>query len=64
MREIAEQYGGVVLVDPRNDQSLIEAMRTLLTDSALLESLTRQAQKVTPKTWDSYATEVFDYLTR
>jgi glycosyltransferase involved in cell wall biosynthesis len=64
MREIAEEYGGVLMVDPRDDASLIDAMRTLLTDAAALASLTEEARHVHPKTWDSYATEVFDYLTR
>lgn len=60
-REIAEA-GGCLLVDPRDDDSLIAAMRALLTDDALVERLRDEARSRPPRSWDAYASELWAQL--
>ncbi|SDP04566.1 Glycosyl transferases group 1 [Nakamurella panacisegetis] len=62
MKEIADAGGGALLVDPRDDSSIVDAMRRLLTDDALLAELTRQAENRPVRTWDDYATETWAAL--
>ena len=64
MREIADAGGGALLVDPRDDHAMADAMRTLLTDDAELERLAKQARQRPLRTWDTYADETWDLLTR
>ncbi|MCU1498395.1 MAG: glycosyltransferase family 1 protein [Acidimicrobiales bacterium] len=47
--------GGCVCIDPRDDQQVIDAMRRLLTDDALLGTLHQQIVERTTTTWDDYA---------
>ncbi|MDQ6896987.1 MAG: glycosyltransferase family 4 protein [Actinomycetota bacterium] len=54
MREIGQE-GGALLVDPRDDVALTEALRTLLTDDTLLERLKQECAARTPDGWDDYA---------
>jgi glycosyltransferase involved in cell wall biosynthesis len=61
MREIAEA-GGVLLVDPRDDHAIAQALKRLLTDDDLHAELTRQANARPRRTWDQYAAEAWDYL--
>jgi glycosyltransferase involved in cell wall biosynthesis len=65
MREIAEG-GGALMVDPHDDHAIADAMRTLLTDDAVHARLTAEAQAraAHPRTWDDYAAEVWDALTK
>ncbi len=62
MREIAEAGGGALLVDPRNDRSITDAMRTLLTDDKLHAELVAQARSRPTRTWDDYASETWAVL--
>ena len=62
MREIAGD-GGAVLVDPRDDHALADAMRLLLTDEDELDRLSGQAQRRPLRTWDTYAAQTWDLLT-
>lgn len=62
MREIAA-HGGALLVDPRDDHSITEALRRMLTDDALHSELAAQARAVPTRTWEQYAAETWDYLT-
>lgn len=64
MREIGEQYGGVLMIDPRDDDALREAMRTLLTDAGRLSTLRDAARSAQAKTWDAYAAETLEYFTQ
>ncbi len=64
MREIADAGGGALLVDPRDDHSVADAMRTLLTDDARLAALRREAQSRPGRTWDDYAAQTWAALTR
>jgi glycosyltransferase involved in cell wall biosynthesis len=62
MREIADAGGGAVLVDPRDDRSIADGMRSLLTDDALLEYMTAQALARSPRKWNDYADELWNYF--
>jgi glycosyltransferase involved in cell wall biosynthesis len=60
--EIARD-GGVVTVDPRDDDALLAAMRRLLTDDGLIDRLRDEAARRPPRTWDDYAAELWPLLT-
>ena len=61
MADIASQ-GGALLVDPRDDDSVTDALRQLLTDRPLRDHLAAQATTIPTRTWDQYAAEVWAYL--
>ncbi|MGX7680720.1 glycosyltransferase family 4 protein [Jatrophihabitans sp. DSM 45814] len=61
MAEIAKD-GGTLLVDPRDDHELADAMRRLLTDSELRDQLAADAAARPRRSWDDYAAEVWDCL--
>ena len=61
MREQGSR-GGALLVDPRRDQSLTDALRRLLTDRSLRDRLAIEASELPQRTWDDYAAELWDYL--
>ena len=61
MHEIA-QYGGALLVDPRNDHDIANAMRKLILDDDLHSALADQARERPTRTWDEYAYETWAYL--
>ena len=63
MAEIAAQ-GGALLIDPRDDNTLLDALRTMLTDDAMHARLTAEAKARPIRTWDAYAGELWDYLVR
>jgi glycosyltransferase involved in cell wall biosynthesis len=54
--------GGALLVDPRDDEAIVEAMRSLLTDDALLERLRLETLTRPERTWGDYAAELWDRL--
>jgi len=60
-QEIA-MAGGCLLADPRDDDDLASAMRTLLTDQGAYSRLKEEALAVHPRTWDTYAAELWDSL--
>jgi len=61
--EIAAE-GGALTVDPRDDDALVDAMRRLLTDDALITELQQAARSRPVRTWDDYARELWDVLAR
>jgi len=61
MREIAGQ-GGALLVDPRDDTALTDALRELLVDRPLRDRLAAEAAGLPTRSWDEYAAETWDYL--
>ena len=63
MKEIADDGGGAVLVDPRDDRSLTDGMRALLVDDDLLTELRRQARSRPARTWDTHAEQTWYALT-
>ncbi|WP_309134388.1 glycosyltransferase family 1 protein [Cellulomonas sp.] len=60
-REIAD-LGGCLVVDPRVDQELVDALRAILTDDELRERLAREARERPVRTWSDYAEELWDQL--
>lgn len=54
--------GGALLIDPRSDHAIADAMRTLLTDDAERERLAEQARRRPERTWDDYAQEAWRIL--
>lgn len=62
MREIAE-HGGAVLVDPRSDADIAAGIARLLTDDVLHARLAEEARATPTRTWDAYASDVWDALT-
>lgn len=61
MQEIA-MNGGCLLVDPRDDEEIVGAMRSLLTDDPLLAELQHQASSRIARSWEAYAAELWDTL--
>ena len=51
--------GGCVLVDPRDDDAIRDAMRLLLTDDALVESLKKDILARPTRSWDNYADDLW-----
>lgn len=54
--------GGALLIDPRDDRSLTEAMRTLLTDDEILAKLRDEIANRSDRTWQDYADELWEQL--
>jgi glycosyltransferase involved in cell wall biosynthesis len=58
LAEIAA-LGGCVTVDPRDDEQILDAMRTLLTDDALIARLRSEAAAIPSRGWKDYADELW-----
>lgn len=56
--------GGALLIDPRDDHELAEAMRLLLTDDRLHAELAASARNRSVRTWDRYAADAWTVLTQ
>ncbi len=54
--------GGALLVDPRDDHAIADALERLLTDDALHARLSAEAAARPERTWDQYATQTWAYL--
>ncbi|WP_024287606.1 glycosyltransferase [Cellulomonas sp. KRMCY2] len=61
--EIAE-LGGCVVVDPRDDDDITAAIRRLLTDPTERARLRAQAAARPVRTWDAYASDLWNFLVR
>jgi glycosyltransferase involved in cell wall biosynthesis len=61
MAEIAAD-GGAVLVDPRDDASLVDGLNRVLTDEALHARLRAEAAARPHRSWDDYARETWALL--
>jgi glycosyltransferase involved in cell wall biosynthesis len=61
MRELASR-GGALLIDPRQDHQLRDALRQLLLDRPLRDRLAAEAATIPHRSWDDYATETWAYL--
>lgn len=61
MKEVAAA-GGALLVDPRDDEQIVDTMERLLVDDALLERLRCEARERPIRTWDTYASETWNLL--
>jgi glycosyltransferase involved in cell wall biosynthesis len=62
MAEIAAG-GGAVLVDPRDDASLVDGLQRVLTDREEYAALRAAAAARPSRTWDQYAEETWALLT-
>ena len=56
--------GGALAVDPHDDHALADALRSVLTDDDLHARLCAEALARTVRSWDVYAAEVWQALTR
>jgi glycosyltransferase involved in cell wall biosynthesis len=54
--------GGAVLIDPRDDLALIDAMRELLTDDNRVEKLRAEILERPTRSWNDYARELWACL--
>jgi len=63
MKEIADAGGGALLVNPRDDHSIANGIRSLLTNDKLHATLVQQARTRPVRTWDTYAAETWQLLT-
>lgn len=61
LREVAEGQGGL-LVDPEDLDAVTDAMRLLLTDDATHARLVTEAAARHPRTWQEYATDLWEAL--
>ncbi len=61
MAEIAAQ-GGALLVDPRDDHDIRDALRRVILDDDLHADLSAQARRRSIRTWDDYAADTWAYL--
>ncbi|HEY5514594.1 MAG TPA: glycosyltransferase, partial [Pengzhenrongella sp.] len=61
MAELAAD-GGALTVDPHDDHSIADALRTLLTDDAVHARLMEETRRRPARSWDAYAAEVWDFL--
>ena len=61
MRDLASR-GGALLVDPRQDDQLADALRQLLLDRSLRDRLAAEAATIPRRSWDDYATDTWNYL--
>ena len=59
--EIARD-GGCLTADPRDEESISDALRRLVSDRALREALAREARERPEISWDHYAAELWDFL--
>lgn len=59
LAEIA-RHGGCVMVDPRDDVAIVDAFRLILTDDDLIARLVREAAEMQPRTWRTYADELWE----
>ncbi|WP_166879327.1 glycosyltransferase [Salinibacterium sp. ZJ450] len=56
------QRGGALLVDPRDDEDLYQAMHALLTDNELYAGLVEEATAAPVRSWTDYARELWSGL--
>jgi len=54
--------GGCIMIDPRSDDEVHGAMRTLLTEPEVLERLSTEARGIPLTTWDDYASSLWKVL--
>lgn len=59
--EIASE-GGCLTADPHDDESLVAALRRLVTEPELRDELAREARERPRATWDDYAAELWQFL--
>ncbi|WGX99432.1 glycosyltransferase [Nocardioides sp. L-11A] len=53
---------GGILIDPRDDQAIVDALRTMLADRETYDRLQAEVSKHDLGSWDDYAAQVWDFL--
>jgi glycosyltransferase involved in cell wall biosynthesis len=61
MRELG-QDGGALLIDPRDDDALADAIESVLFEPGVAERLRAEAERRPARTWDEYASELWAYF--
>jgi glycosyltransferase involved in cell wall biosynthesis len=56
------RHGGALLIDPRQDHQLTDALRQLLLDRPLRDRLAVEAAAIPRRTWEDYASDTWNYL--
>ena len=59
MAEVASA-GGCVVVDPRDDEAIVAALRSMLTDEQAYERLRAEARARPHRSWNDYAEQTWD----
>ncbi|MBF4561678.1 glycosyltransferase family 4 protein [Microbacterium sp. VKM Ac-2870] len=59
--EIARD-GGCLLANPRDEETIVEALRRLVSDDDLRRSLAQEARERPLGSWDQYAAQLWDFL--
>jgi glycosyltransferase involved in cell wall biosynthesis len=54
--------GGAILIDPRDDCQLAQAIRDLLTNQAKRDRLADEAARVPVRTWEDYASDTWEFF--
>ena len=54
--------GGALMVDPRSDNEIRDALESRLTDDALYARLLDEAKNRSTRTWEQYAAETWSFL--
>ncbi|GAA4187866.1 hypothetical protein GCM10022288_13390 [Gryllotalpicola kribbensis] len=55
--------GGCVLVDPRDDEAIVDSLRRMLTDDRLITQLRAEALARDDDTWDSFSQRLWERVT-
>lgn len=61
MKEVGAA-GGTLFVNPRDDDEIVAALESILTDDVLCRDLGHAAMATPARSWDEYARETWDYL--
>ncbi|QDV23481.1 glycosyltransferase [Aureliella helgolandensis] len=61
MKEVADQLGGCILVDPDSIEHMTESIQHLLTDRDALLKLSDEAKNASWTSWEEYAAGVYEY---
>lgn len=51
--------GGCLTADPRDDQQIVDSLRRMLTDDAMVASLENEAAAIPKRTWRDYSAELW-----
>jgi glycosyltransferase involved in cell wall biosynthesis len=54
--------GGAIVVDPRDDDDILQGIRSMITDEKLYARLRAEAADYVIRPWDDYASELWDYF--
>lgn len=64
MKEIAEVFGGCVVVDPESEIQIADAISHLINNPQAYQSLKEQIRQSENKSWAQYARELFEFANK